>query len=297
MTGSEAGRVSRRNLLTGVALGAASLLLPPTVASAAPSYEAVPKLPYEVARADTQTTRIGKKKFEIIDIEFSGDRSRILVPHGVTPGKSGTPANIVWFYHSFGSTHEAMTSAYLYSAMMCLDRGWVCIGPNFGGDQWVNTRAIWFQKEISRYMGTFFNIQHSFLRANSGGGALMSYAYGKRSVPQVRGMYLANAVYDMEDIFQRDPVRVGPAYNNDPALVAATNPARLHINAWMGTRIRSVVSASDEVVPPQSHGVALVEKALPVAREATLVWHDGGHYVPDLVHADMVSAFTRWQTA
>lgn len=285
--------LTRRALLAGAGLGAASAVLPAASAWAA-DYSVVPRLPGEISRLATQTSRLGRKAYEAIDIEFSGDRSRIFVPHGVKPGKNGTPAVVVWFYHSFGTTYEALSAAYLYSAMMCVDRGWVCIGPNFGGDLWVNTSAIWHQREISRYMSTYFTISHSFLRANSGGGALMAYAYGKRYVPQARGMYLANAAYDMEDLYARDPARVGPAYAGDPAAIRATNPARLHLSAWNGTRIRAAVSEADPVVPPAQHAQALVAKALPVAKEATLWWHDGGHAIPD-VHQDMINAFRRWQ--
>ncbi|MEV8370927.1 hypothetical protein [Microbacterium sp. NPDC064584] len=292
------GGLSRRSLLIGGAVGAASIFLPTAGAFAAPDYSVIPKLPYEVSRMDTQVSSSGKKKYEVIDILFSGDTTRLFVPHTAKLGKQATALTFVWFYHAFGSTYTAISSAYKWSAMLAVDKGWVSVCPNYGGDQWVNAKAIWLQGEISRYINSYFNVKASYMRANSGGGSLMSYAYGKRYIPSPKGMYLANATYDMEDLYARDPARVGPAYGGDVTKVVATNPAKLYApSAWAGTRIRAVVSAADVVVPPAQHGEALVKAASPFAAETSLVWHAGGHTVPASADSDCISTFARWQSA
>lgn len=290
------GGISRRSLLIGSAIGAAGVLLPAASASAAPSYSPIPLLPFEVSRLDTQITSIGKKPYEEIDVVYKGDSIRMFLPHTVKPYKSGTPTTFVWYYHANGSTHTALSNVYKWSAMLAVDRGWACVCPNYGGSLWTTEESLAYQYRAKTYMDSYFNIQSSFLRANSGGGSLMTYAYGKRLVPNIKGMYMANATYDMEDLYARDPGRIGPPYNNDPALVAATNPARFKVSAWAGTRIRSIVSAADVLVPPAQHGQALVLKAQPVAAETSLVWHDQGHVVPDFVSTDMVKTFARWLT-
>ncbi|MFC9918997.1 hypothetical protein [Agromyces binzhouensis] len=175
-----------------------------------------------------------------------------------------------------------------------VDRGAVCICPNYGGDQWTSQTAITRQKNASSYMSAIWRVGASFLRADSGGGALMTYVYGNRPVPTARGMYLANAAYDMEDLYQRDPVRIGPPYGNDLATVQAANPARLPQSSWTGTRMKIVVSAADTILPPASHGLALADTARPVATQVTVDYHDGGHVVPSWTQADMINTFAAW---
>jgi hypothetical protein len=181
--------------------------------------------------------------------------------------------------------------------MLAADRGWVSVCPLYGGSLWTSDAAITYQYRAKTYMDNYFNIATSFLRCNSGGGSLMTYAYGRKLVPKVKGMYLANGTYDMEDLYARDPARIGPSYNNDAAAIVATNPAKLPVSAWAGARIRAVVSKQDTIVPPDKHGEALVTKALPVAADTSLVWHEQGHEVPDFVSTDMVKTFAQWLTA
>lgn len=288
---------SRRTLLMGSALGAAAALIPLTSAVAAPTYTPVGALPGEVSRLDTQITSVGKKKYEEIDVVYNGDTIRLFVPHTATPSKTAAPVTMVWYYHANGSTHTSLSKVYKWSAMLAIDRGWVCVCPLYGGSLWTSNAAAAYHKSAVTYLDSTFNIGTSFLRANSGGGSLMTGAYGTRSVPKAKGIYMANATYDMQDLYARDPGRIGPVYNNDPALVAASNPARLPQSAWVGSRIRAVVSEVDPLVPPDKHGQALVLKAGPVAAETSLMWHDQGHTVPDVVSTDMVSTFARWLTA
>ncbi|GAA1982693.1 hypothetical protein [Microbacterium pumilum] len=289
-------RLSRRTLLLGSALGAAAAVMPLSSAFAAPSYTAVPLLPYETSRLDTQTTTVGKKKYEEIDVVYKGDTIRLFVPHTAKPFKSSPAVTMVWYYHSNGSTHTSLSNVYKYSAMLAVDKGWVCVCPLYGGSLWTNNAAAAYQKSAVTYLNSYFNIGTSFLRANSGGGSLLTGAYGTGMVPKAKGIYLANGTYDMEDLYARDPGRIGPVYDNDPALVAASNPARLPQSAWTGSRIRAVVSQADFIVPPAQHGQALVEKADPVAAETSLMWHNQGHVVPDVVSTDMIKTFARWLT-
>ena len=125
----------------------------------------------------------------------------------------------------------------------------------------------------------------------------MCYAYGRGMVPAQRGVYLANAAYDVEELYARDPARVGAAYGGDPAAVAATNPARLPARVWTGKRIAVVTSPQDVVVPAAAHGLALVataERARPVAADVRSASHGQGHVVPGWTQQDMVTTFAAW---
>lgn len=288
---------SRRTVLAVAAAGLAvgALGLPGAVpsASAAPSYSPIPLLPGEISRTDTRTTRLKKKKYECIDVSIQGDRARIFVPHTAIPG-SKTSYGCVWFYHSNGSTYTSLDGAFKYGAEMAVDEGAICVCPNYGGSLWTNQASIQAQVNASLYMTSVWRLGMNFMRANSGGGPLMTYAYGNGLVPRTRGIYLANAAYDMEDLYARDPVRIGPVYDNDPALVAATNPARLPASSWTGGRIKVVVSEADFIVPPALHGVALVTAAAPVAVDTRVQWHTEGHVVPSWTQQDMIATFKSW---
>jgi hypothetical protein len=284
---------SRRTVLLGAAAGLAGVAVAARPAQAAPVYTPIPKLPGEVSRTDTRTTRIGKKKFEVIDVVWGKDRARLYVPWA-TPPKAPKPGAVAWMYHSNGSTHTALDGAYAYPGMLMVDRGAVCVCPNFGGSTWTTQAALTHQVNWDKYMSGVFNIGVAFARANSGGGSLMTYAYAKDMVRGMRGIYLANATYDMEDLYARDPGRIGPVYGNDPALVAATNPARLPQSAWAGKRVKTVVSLVDPVVPPEKHGLALAALAKPVAADVRVQYHEQGHTVPGWTHSDMAATFSSW---
>jgi hypothetical protein len=284
---------SRRTVILGAAAVLTGAAVRPAPARAAPVYTGVPKLPGEVSRTSTKVTRLGKRRFETIDVVYATDRARLYVPWPTSqPGKLAQ--NVVWFYHSNGSSYTAIDGAFNYGAMMAIDQGAVCICSNFGGSLWTSQKALSHQTSWAAYVSSTFAGYGAFARANSGGGSLMTYAYAQDMVHALRGIYLANGSYDMEDLYARDPVRIGPVYGNDPALVVATNPARLPQGSWTGKRLKTVVSMADPITPPARHGQALADLGRPVAADVRVQFHDEGHVVPGWTHADMVSTFTSW---
>lgn len=64
--------------------------------------------------------------------------------------------------------------------------------------------------------------------------------------------------------------------------------------------MRVAAASNDTIVPPDDHGLALLNKAAPVAAEATsrifVTPADGvgGHYVPDWVNGETVNYFQSW---
>jgi hypothetical protein len=285
--------LTRRTIIGGAVAGIVGGALSTNAAFAAPVYSPVPKLPYEVSRGDTRVTKLGKKKYEAIDVSLAGDVARIFVPHSAPPGQK-TAVGVLWFFHSNGSDHTSIDGAYKYGAELAVDQGAVCICADYGGSLWTTAPAIQAQVNASKYMSAVWKVGVSFMRANSGGGSLMCYSYGTKLIPAARGMYLANATYDMEDLYDRDPVRIAPVYGNDRASVIATNPARFDQSAWKGTRMKTVVSLLDPLVIPSRHGLALADKARPVASEVLVQYHDEGHVVPGWTQKDMITTFAAW---
>lgn len=285
--------LTRRATLIGAGALGLTAVFGATRAQAAPVYTPIPKLPGEVSRTDTRTTRIGKKPFETIDVVWGSDRARLYVPWA-TPPKAPKAGAVVWFYHANGSTHTALDGAYNYPAMLAVDQGAVCICPNYGGTLWTTQPALTHQANWAKYVSGVFTVGVAFARANSGGGSLMTYAYGKDMVPRLRGIYLANATYDMADLAARSPERILPVYGNDPAQVAAGNPASFPQSSWAGKRVKTVVSLADPLVPPAQHGLALASLAQPVAADVRIQYHDQGHVVPGWTHSDMAKTFASW---
>jgi hypothetical protein len=291
--------ISRRSLVLGAPAGLVLAGLGTLPAFAAPSYAAVPKLPYEVSRTDTRITRLGKKAYECIDVVLPGaggktDRAKLYVPH-VAPPSLKTAAASVWFYHSNGSTNTSLDGAYKYGAEMIVDKGGICICPDFGGpSEWVNQNAIAWQTLWAKYLPAVWKIATSFARGNSGGGSLMIWAYGKKMLPYQRGMYVANGTYDMAALYDEAPDRIGPAYGNSRSVAVATNPASLPQSAWKGTRMKIVASLADPIVPPSVHGLRLADLAKPVATDVRIQMHDEGHVVPGWTQKDMVDTFAAW---
>lgn len=301
------GQISRRSILVGAASGVAFALLPMSSALAAPNYGVIPKLPGETQRTETKYTSNGTP-YEMIDVNISGDLARLFVPHTAKPSLTKGVA-VVWYYHANGSRYTALSSAFIWPAERGVEMGAIAICPDYAGaSAWTNSDAIKAQKNAVAWIKSQWYVGLSFLRANSGGGSLMTLAYGNRWIPGQRGMYLASATYDMEDLYDRDPGRIGPAYAADiptagptPWALSKFNAARLPATAWAGSRIRVAAATNDTVVPADKHGLALLGKAAPVAIEATsrtfttpLGVGIGGHYVPDWVNGDMVTTFQSW---
>jgi hypothetical protein len=281
--------LSRRSLVSGTVLGLGAALAFATPASAAPDYSKVPKLPGELGRSDTITSRFGMKKYEVIDVLISGDRTRLFVPHAAAPSLTRN-ATFLWYYHANGSSYAALSGAFQYTADQAVDQGMVSICPNYGGSVWTSAAALQAQRNATAYVTKLWKVSVSFLRSNSGGGALLCYAYGKRMVPNIRGAYHASGVYDMEDVLLRRPESV-----------KATNPIYLPQSVWAKTRLRISGSPEDQVVPYEKHSARLYRRALPVAKEVSLLPHSGaggqyGHVVPSQTNKDMLVTFQRWLT-
>ncbi|PPI23916.1 hypothetical protein C5D34_08675 [Rathayibacter sp. AY1B1] len=296
--------LSRRLLLAASAVGAAATAsaLVATPALAAPNYSVIPRLPGEVSRLDTNFSRDGKKPYEVIDVKIGNDLTQLFVPHSAKPG-SGSPVPVAWFYHASGSAYTALYNAYNYSADPLVDLGFVSICPNFGGpSNYTNPTALAVQTAATAWVQSLWNVRGSFLRSNSGGGAMMCWAYAKKMVPNIYGAYHASSVFDVEDLAARDdsqPNRVLAVYGGDRALMRATNPARLPQSAWQGMRLRVSAGTADQLAPAELHGGRLRRLALPVAKEATIAYHSsdgfkGGHTVPPFTNKDSVETFRRW---
>jgi hypothetical protein len=295
-TSAPSNGLTRRTLLLGAAGAAAGVGIVPltgVAANAAANYSVVPKLPAEVSRLDTQTSRFGQK-YEAIDVSIDGDLTRLFVPHGVKKKPSTVKNAVVWYYHATGSNYTALSNAFKYSAEMVLKEGAICICPNYGGDLWINDKAIALQKRAAQWLGNVFTIGLAFGRANSGGAALMTYAYGMNLVPAMRGIYSASGALNVEDLYAKDASRIGPAYGNDLAKIKATNPTRLAASAWKGKRMRFVMSNGDPIATPALHGGLIIKNAGTGAVEASARMHDGGHTIPTFTHQDMIDAFKRW---
>lgn len=292
-TSTPTSGLSRRTLLLGAAAGVAIVPATAMAASAAPNYSVIPKLPLEVSRMDTQTSRFGQK-YESIDVSIEGDLTRLFVPHGVKVKNSSVKNAVVWYYHATGSDYTAMSNAFKYGAEMVLKEGVICICPNFGGDLWVTDAAIDYQKRASRYLSNVFTIGLAFGRANSGGAALMCYALAKNLVPAMRGIYSANGAINVEDLYSKDQTRIGAPYGNDLAKIKATNPTNLPAADWKGKRMRFVMSAVDPICPPTLHGGKILVNAGTGPIEGSYRLHDQGHVVPSFVHQDMIDTFKRW---
>ncbi|AZZ56453.1 hypothetical protein [Rathayibacter iranicus] len=289
---------SRRLVLTGAALGLGSAFAYAASASAAPDYSVIPLLPGEIQRSDTTYSRYGRKPYQIIDVSIEGDRTRLFVPHTATPSASVGQV-FYWYYHANGSSYAALSGAFQFTADQAVDDGVISICPNYGGSIWTSRAAITAQTNAVTWVQKSWRIGASFLRSNSGGGALLCWAYGNRLVPEIRGAYHASGVYDMTAMADTEPTRVLPAYGNDASTIPATDPARLPQASWAGTRLRITGSHDDVIVPIDVHGGALYSLAQPVAKEAVITYHsaDGaqyGHTVPSFTQKDMLDTFRRW---
>ncbi|KZX20096.1 hypothetical protein [Rathayibacter tanaceti] len=293
-----ASRHSRRLVLTGAALGLGSALVHAVSASAAPDYSAIPPLPDELGRGATVLSRVGRKPYQIIDVSIRGDRTRLFVPHSAAPSLH-IGAVLHWYFHANGSSYAALSGAFQYAADQAVDEGVISICPQYGGSVWVSRAAVTAHTNAAAWVQKSWRIGASFLRSNSGGGALLCWVYGNRLLPEIRGAYHASGVYDMSEAARRDPLRVLPAYDDDSAAVAATDPARLPQSAWAGTRLRITGSSEDLLVPLAVHGARLHALARPVAKEAVLLDHSSegapsGHIVPTATQKDMLDTFRRW---
>ncbi len=299
--GSLAG-VSRRSFVAGGAatvLGAvAGMLGGASTASAAVEYTKVPKLPGEITRTSNLRTTKGNL-YEMIDVSIAGDKTRLYVPHSAPPNKlKWVP--VIWFYHATNSSYASLSSAFHYSAMPAVDYGAISVCPDYAGPTaWVSPPAVTAQVNAVKYMNSLWRIYYSFARSNSGGGALMCWAFGNNMLPRQQGMYLASSVYDIMESFTQGPTIVGPAYNFSVPAIQATNAANLPQSAWTGARIRASYNPDDQRVPPTRHAIALEDLARPVAIETSFITHDGGgtptgHTVPAFVSNDMLLTFQRW---
>jgi hypothetical protein len=293
-------RVSRRGFMTLAAGGVGGALL---ASAAGPAWAAAPgptpKLPGEYFRKANQVTEVGGTLYDNICVRINGDVARIYVPQTVKP-YSGEPVPVVWFYHGSGSDHNALDGGFRSSSQGAVDRGAIAICQTAGGTLYSHPTAVALQLAGYDYLSGLFTISNNVIRSTSGGGALATETYARRLIPNISGMYNVNSTYDLRAHYDqggssRDSIVA--AFGDDLAAIEAANPARHPGASWTATKMRIVVSQpneSDQIVPPQSHGLALLSLATPFAAEASLRTHTNGHSTPGFATADFAEAMTRW---
>lgn len=285
--------------MTAAAAGAAAVSA--TSLAAAPAFAAPSApLPGEVSRiANVVTASPGRKLYDNIEVNILGDRARIFLPQSVIKGAT-TAVGAVWFYHGGGSSHNALNGGFKYPGELIVDQGAIAICINAGGTQYSNTIAQQAQVNAWNWLKTSFNVRKNYLRATSAGGALGTYTYARKLIPYIRGLYMVNGLYDLEQLYARgndEQYYVGLAFNNDPALIAASNPARLSAAFWAKSKVKVLVSDAehpDTVVEPVPNGIALINKITPVALDAQLAYHTLGHDTPSWSNRDMITTFATW---
>ena len=293
--------MDRRVFLTSVAASAAAGAVAFTLDGfAAPAAQAATagRLPGEVSRIANVRTSSGKL-YDNIEVDIRGDRARIFLPQTVRAG-SRTAVGAVWFYHAAASSHNALNGGFKYPAELVVDQGAIAICINAGGTQYTNAIAQQAQRNAWTYLSSVFTVRMNFLRATSGGGALACYTYGKKLIPYIRGLYMVNALYDIEWLHRADVEgrsMVGEAYNHDLALLARENPARIPASSWRGANVKVLVSDAehpDRVTDPAYNGLALVDNIAGVAADTQIVYHALAHKTPSFAHKDMVRTFAVW---
>lgn len=296
-TGEDSGRQkpSRRAILLGGVTAAAALTLagPASFASAA-TPAPIRTLPSEISRRQNQTTAKGTL-YDAVQVDISGDRAWIMIPQSLKPYRR-TTVGVVWFYHGSGSDHNALLNGFAYEAKQIVDGGGIAICQDVRKNSYSSPYAVKTQADGVAYLGALYKLGPSFLRATSGGGALATWTYGTRAIPNIVGMYFVNAIYDVKASYlMGGQSEIGPAYGFNESLIDATNPATLPSSAWTGARMRIVYSTTgDYIVPPEIHAIRLYERALPTGKEITYRTHTLGHTTPSFVGSEAPRYFNRW---
>ncbi len=290
--------VSRRGLLFLAATGVGTAMVAAPQRAFASSPTPSPTLPGEYFRKANQRTAAGTL-FDNICVRINGDVARLHVPQTVKPGAA---VRVVWFYHGSGSDHNALDGGFKSSAASVVDRGGIAICQTAGGTLYSHPTAVALQVAGYTWISGVYSVIGSTLRATSGGGALACETYAAKLIPNIVGMYNVNAVYDVYALYATGgefAASVINAFGDDPAAIAASNPARHGQAAWAGAKMRVIVSqpnSSDRTTPPEQHGLALLSLASPVAGEASLRAHTTGHSTPSFSVADFETASLRWFT-
>lgn len=295
-----AAAVSRRGFMVLAAGGVGGLLATgggaqgALAATPAPS----PTLPGEYYRKANQLTPAGTL-FDNICVRINGDVTRLHVPQSVKPGAA---VPVVWFYHGAGSDHNALDGGFKTSAASVVDSGGIAVCQTAGGTLYSHPKAQAIQVAGYSWISGIYTVTGSTLRATSGGGALACETYAAKLIPNIIGMYNVNAVYDIEALYTSGGEFAGSviaAFGDDPAAIAAANPARHPTSAWTGAKLRVIVSqpnSSDLTVPPAQHGLKLLSVASPTAAEASLKVHATGHATPSFSVTDFQTAARRWNS-
>ncbi|WP_219812809.1 hypothetical protein, partial [Rathayibacter sp. AY2B3] len=255
----------------------------------------------EKSRTINVTTKNRGVLYDVLTISIGGDLARVFVPQTVKP-RQAAPVPVIWFIHSAQADHTSLSSVFQYPAELAVERGAIAICQTLGGTVWTNDTAQKHQRNGYAYLSGQFPIAASYLWAMSAGGALACENYGARVFPGINGLYLVNGVYDLRDTYSRTArgrFSIGGAFDGSTAQIDSHNPKRLPASAWAGANIRAVVSDTahpDPSVPPALHGLALVSRATPTAREATVRTHGLGHNAPSWVNQDGIDAIFRWHT-
>ncbi|WP_233204691.1 hypothetical protein [Cryobacterium sp. Y62] len=258
-----------------------------------------PPLPGEVSRTANVLTQKGKKLYDNIEVDISGDRARLFIPQTVSRNSTAS-IGAVWFYHAASSSHNALNGGFKYPGELVVDQNAIAICINAGGTQYTNSVATNAQKNAWTYLNALYTVRRNFLRATSFGGSLACYTYGKKLIPYIRGLYMVNGLYDNEWLYAYDTknqAHVGDAYNNDLTLIKGTNPARISATPWKNSRVKVLVSDDahpDNVVIPSRNGLALIKKIAPVAISAEVMYHTLAHDTPGFAHTDMIKTFAQW---
>jgi hypothetical protein len=291
--------VSRRGFMVLAAGGIGGILASVPTAAFAATPDPSPKLPNEYFRKANQVSTTGVL-FDDISVRVNGDSARMFIPQTIKPYTT-TPTLVVWLFHGAGSDHNAIVGGFKSTATAVVNAGGIAICQNAGGTLYSHPTAQALQVAGYSYLSSLYTIDANVLRATSGGGALAYETYGSQLIPNIIGMYHVNSAFDILAMYNSPTARdsVIAAFGDDPAAIAAANPARLASSAWAGKKGRVVVSqpnSSDLTVPPATNGLQFLAIASSTAAEASLRTHTTGHSTPTFADTDFIASLGRWRT-
>lgn len=208
------------------------------------------------------------------DEKVSNDGVRAFVPL-----KMDKPATVLWFMHSFGESHDSLLSAFAYQAERAVDNGWIAVCPNLGGSLFTGPKAQSLLKAdyaalVSRLAQNKQTIANNIMIGSSHGGAMAIFAAGTKMLPNIRGVYSANGVYDLKSTKGRFGSMMGSYAAANGAL--AFNPADIDPKAF-DMPVRVTYDLEDPIVNARQNGVRFITRVADAGGDASYIEHHNGH--------------------
>lgn len=236
----------------------------------------------------------GGVPYQKVTLSFAGQKALLLYADRV---KDWETTSLVIMNHGYADSYTWVDPAASVkhgaaSAMIFVERGWVVISHNAGGNNWGSDAAVSDVMDAYDYAARRWFFEKIAVMGFSMGGLLAYNVTGKKALPQVDAAITINGVVDIRTNWLDEAYRVYGGTNESQMTqyMAGNDPLHDDPDRWAGLPMFITSSPNDSVTPTAAQAQRFYDRAS-TPEKIVFRTHTGSHLAQE---SFMVSEVLAW---